>query len=177
MEIALQRGSKNTWFLRPPSPSYRRGIEVNLLAPDPEDPGQLFWLWRKATRLVEMLQGIPSLPHLTIRLQKCESQDWHNPAAGNISIGNRHDKHYDHDVVILPSYKLRNAKSIKIDTHSEVLKSIMDWNTINWASEVLSERNTKHLSAAENIDQIIITSSEQVTISGSTENSLPRAEA
>lgn len=131
-------------------------IEVNLLAPDPEDSGQLFWLWRRVTRFVEMLKEIPSLSHLTIRLQKCETQDWCSSTAVNSSIENRHGKQqYDYDVVILPFYSLQNTNSIKIETHSEELKSMMDWNMIDWASEVFSKRNTKNLYVAENVDQVI----------------------
>ena len=117
-------------------------VEVNLLAPDPDDSGQLFRLWRKTTQLIEMLKESPEIPRLTIRLQKCEDQDWHRSTA-NCSIGDPHDKKYDHDVVLCPFYGLQNTKTFIIETHSDELKRLMDWDVINWASEIVSERDAE----------------------------------
>ena len=120
-------------------------IEFNLFAPDPRDPSQLFWLWRKVTRLVKLLKEAgPSLPHLTIRLQKCETQDWHSPVGINSSIDDPHDKKYDHDVVVLPFLGLQNISSVKIETHSGELKTMMDWSVIDWARGVISGRNMQN---------------------------------
>lgn len=118
-------------------------IEVNLLAPDPDDPGQLFWLWRKIMRLVEMLEEASELSRLTIRLQKCEAQDWHRSIVINSSITDPYDKKYDHNVVICPFYRLQNTKAFSIETHSDELKRVMNWDMINWAGEIISKRDAK----------------------------------
>lgn len=156
--------NKTTWRLLSRKVAKRRGfydfrphprieIVVNLFAPDPKDPGQLFWMWRNATRLVEIFEEAPPLPHLKIRFQKCEAQDWCSSMGMNSSIESFHDEKYDHDIVLLPFFKLRNIIPITIKSHSEELKSMMDWGMVNCSSEPVSK--AKSSSVTGNIDRFI----------------------
>lgn len=108
-------------------------IKVNLFIPNSDDLGELWLLWWHVSRLVEMLKEIPSLPHLIIRLQKIEGHDTWNYTHQALV--------WHTSVVVLPFYTLRNIRLIKIETHLEELKNMMDWIVIDGASGIVSKRN------------------------------------
>jgi len=103
---------------------------VIILAPNPENHGQLYRIWQKATELVKILGSASEIPSLAISLRKRDTYSW----------GQDWGPHcYDHDFVTVPFCTLRNIKTMSIDSRPENMD--IDWTTMNWAWETVEDRS------------------------------------
>lgn len=90
-----------------------KGIEIQIEAPDPRDPGQLFNLWSKARSLVDLLLGERGrLPEVAIHLLATSSYSWF--LDGNLqssSIPHPRGDYIDAGVILLELCRIRNCKA------------------------------------------------------------------
>lgn len=120
------------------------GVVVTMLAPDPNDEGQLFGLWQTVTELVDLFQKYEHasdvmIPRLILRLAKHESYDWTHRWAHT---------QYGYDLVVLPFCTLRNVTQLDLETHSKALEEDMDRATLNWEFEIFEDRSWNRCSSA-----------------------------
>jgi hypothetical protein len=98
-------------------------LKIEIEAPDPEDPGQMLCLWRKAQDLVELLEKADGLPSVEILLQDTEGVKWccGDEAQQSISMDPA-DNTYDPDfeVILALFARLRNAGEVKVRLSGEL---------------------------------------------------------
>ncbi|EDN09252.1 predicted protein [Histoplasma mississippiense (nom. inval.)] len=122
-------------------------VVANIPSPDPNDIGELFCLWRKVRGLVSLFSGGTQIKHMLIRLLERESdgQNWIDnlewPSKAYTPSLSGSTCQHDHDVPILPFCTLRNLASLRVETYSEELAELMDWDVIDGLVKLVRESN------------------------------------
>jgi hypothetical protein len=89
-----------------------KGIEIQIEAPDPRDPGQLFNLWAKARSLVDLLLGERGrLPEVAIHLLATSPDSWFSNGNLQSSIPHPLGDYIDAGVILLELCRIRNCKA------------------------------------------------------------------
>jgi hypothetical protein len=89
-----------------------KGIEIQIEAPDPRDPGQLFNLWAKARSLVDLLLGERGrLPEVAIHLLATSPNSWFSNGDLQSSISHPLGDYIDAGVILLELCRIRNCKA------------------------------------------------------------------
>ncbi|KAL4883437.1 hypothetical protein BJY04DRAFT_25614 [Aspergillus karnatakaensis] len=114
-------------------PFYRTGLTINILAPDPRDGVQLFYLWQKVNELAKLLAKASSVGTVRFALLPDGRHHWISNRRACISA--RLDPSfykrqlefywkfrlerdlYDHEIVFLPLCRLKNVEAMKVCLH------------------------------------------------------------
>ena len=146
-----------TWVIKDMENAHTRGfphllvhiiseIVIKLYAPNFDSAAEVFILFDKVTKLVELLRNASTIDYLCIIFEKNGNQEWHHHWESD-EEGDMQEQSYpmpeanDCDAMTAPFCDLRNVKNISVEAHSEELHKLINWRIINWATDVVSERS------------------------------------
>lgn len=146
-----------TWVIKDMENAHTRGfphllvhiiseIVIKLYAPNFDSAAEVFILFDKVTKLVELLRNASTIDYLCIIFEKNGNQEWHHHWESD-EEGDMQEQSYPMpeangcDAMTAPFCDLRNVKNISVEAHSEELHKLINWRIINWATDVVSERS------------------------------------
>lgn len=146
-----------TWVIQDVDDAHSRGFQhlpfhiiseivIKLYAPNPDSAAEIFILFDKVTKLVELLRHASTIDNLCIVFEKNGNQEWHHRWEFDEEGDVEEQSHpmpeaNDCDAMTVPFCDLRNIENISVEAHSEELYKLINWRIINWATDVVSDRS------------------------------------